>query len=112
MSIFFSFLPEAEFLDIAEKLKPHIKNRMKIEPFPWLLDYYVDMDELYTELTLEKIENKVVGPSNQKLKDYKDMFSSDVRYKVLMKGAREWGKPPWGRKKGMIGQMRGSKCFQ
>ena len=57
----FYFMTEAEFQVIAEKLKPHVERRMKIEPFPWLRDYYVDMNKLYTELILEKIENEVLG---------------------------------------------------
>ena len=52
---------EAEFLVIAVKLKLHMERRMKMEPFPWLQDYYIDMTKLYTELILEKIENEVLG---------------------------------------------------
>ena len=77
-----SLCTEAEFLDIAEKLKPHVERRMKIEPFPWLRDYYIDMNKLYTELILEKIENEVLGVSRRTLKDYKEMFESDDRDKI------------------------------
>ena len=59
---------------------------MKIEPFPWLRDYYVDMNKLYSELTLETIENKVFGQCSEKLKDYKEMFCSDGRQKSFDKG--------------------------
>ena len=34
---------------------------MKMEPFPWLEGHFIKMDELYTELTLEKIERKLLG---------------------------------------------------
>ena len=34
---------------------------MKIEMAPWVKNHTVSMDELYTELTLEQIENKPTG---------------------------------------------------
>ena len=34
---------------------------MKIEMIPWT-EYMVKMEDLYTELTVEKIENKPTGP--------------------------------------------------
>ena len=65
---------EAEFLSIAEKLKPFTEERMKIEPFPWLNDYFIDMDELYTELILEKVERKLLGEETWTLQTYEEMF--------------------------------------
>ena len=47
---------------------------MKIEVAPWIRDYVVDMDELYTELTLEKIQNKPYGPDGWVLGHYLEMF--------------------------------------
>ena len=82
----FSFITETEFLVIAEKLKPHVERRMKIEPFPWLRDYYVDMNKLYTELILEKLENELLGEKVRILLQYKDIFSSNGRGKILIKG--------------------------
>ena len=41
---------------------------------PWMEDYYVKMDELYTELSLEKIDNKAFGQESQKLENYKTLF--------------------------------------
>ena len=73
---------------------------MKIEPFPWLRDYYVDMDKLYTELTLEKIENEVLGEKRRTLKGYEEMFNSIGRDKILMKGDPGMGKTTLGKKVG------------
>ena len=64
---------EEEFLALAEKLKPHTQRKMKIEPLPWLPDYFVDMSEVYTELNLEQIENKAQGEIFIRLKDYGDV---------------------------------------
>ena len=64
------FLTDAEFLDIAQKLKPHSERRMKIEPFPWLRDYNVNMNKLYTELILEKIENEGLRAKTKTLQNY------------------------------------------
>ena len=65
---------------------------MKIEPFPWLRDYYVDMNKLYTELTLEKIENEVLRVKELTLKDYKEMFDNKIRDKILIQGDPGMGK--------------------
>ena len=47
---------------------------MKIEPFPWFEGYLINMDELYTELTLEKVERKLLGEERKKLRGYQEMF--------------------------------------
>ena len=78
---------------------------MKIEPFPWLRDYYIDMNKLYTELILEKLENELYGVSRRTLKDYKEMFNSDKQHKVkqpkiLIKGDPGMGKTTLGKKIG------------
>ena len=73
---------------------------MKIEPFPWLRGYYVDMNKLYTELTLEKIENEVLGARTRRLKDYEGMFVSYGRDKILIKGDPGMGKTTLGKKIG------------
>ena len=96
--ILFLFITEAEFLDIAEKLKPDVERRMKIEPFPWLRDYYIDMNKLYTELILEKIENEVLGENRKALKCYQEMFNSDDRHKILIKADPGMGKTTLGKK--------------
>ena len=52
---FLSILVTGEELQsIAESVRPFAEHAMKIEVAPWLKGYNVEMDELYTELTLEK----------------------------------------------------------
>ena len=83
---------------------------MKLEPAPWIKDYLVDMDNLYTELILEKLENMPYGQVGRKLENYKVMFAShkpgmleylDIKYyypnlspkvKILAKGDPGIGK--------------------
>ena len=77
-----------------------MERRMKIKPFPWLRDYYVDMNKLYTELILEKIENEVLWVKKVILKDYKEMFDSNGRNKILIKGDPGMGKTTLGKKVG------------
>ena len=96
----FLFMTETEFLTIAEKLKLHVERRMKIEPYPWLRDYYVDMNKLYTELILEKIENDLLGEKARILLHYEDIFSSNGRVKILIKGDPGMGKTTLGKKVG------------
>ena len=103
--IFCIFITETEFQAIAEKLKPHVERRMKIEPFPWLRDYYVDMNKLYTELILEKIENELSGVKRLTLRGYKEMFervqlNRSERDKILLKADPGMGKTTLGKKMG------------
>ena len=48
---------------------------MKIDMAPWVQNYTVKMDELYTELTLEQIESKPTGPIPVKLESYTELFT-------------------------------------
>ena len=67
-------IAEGEFLSLAEKLKPFTAEKMKMEPFPWLEGYLINMDELYAELIIEKIERKLLGEETWTLQTYEDMF--------------------------------------
>ena len=94
-----SNIAEAEFLSIAEKLKPFTKEKMKIEPFPWFPRHIIDMDKLYTELTLEKIEKVLFGENGKSLDGYKEMFNChEFLTKVLLKADPGMGKTTLGKK--------------
>ena len=73
-----------------------MEEKMKIEPYPWFKGYRINMDELYTELILEKVERKLLGEETWTLRTYKDMFScSESKHKnrkVLMKADPGMGK--------------------
>ena len=93
---------EEEFLSIAEKFKPFTEEKMKIEPFPWFEGYLINMDELYTELTLEKVEMKLLGEERRRLGGYQEIFdcnqSNPNNKKVLMKADPGMGKTTLGQK--------------
>ena len=74
---------------------------MKVEPFPWLRAYYVDMNKLYTELTLEKIEKEVLGEKKVILQGYEGMFIVNGRDKILIIGDLGIGKTTLGKKVGL-----------
>ena len=60
---------------MIEELKEYTEESMKIERAPWVPgDYTVNMDELYTELTVQQIDNKPHGPVYVKLKHYSHLF--------------------------------------
>ena len=85
---------------------------MKIEPFPWLRDYYLDMNKLYTELILEKIENEVLGVKRLTLRGYNEMFvpvqlNRSERDKILLKADPGMGKTTLGKKKWGLTGLRG-----
>ena len=65
---------EEEFRTLAEDLRPHMEQAMKIEVAPWIREYVTDMDNLYSELTLEKLDNKPSGNESKKLDTYKELF--------------------------------------
>ena len=46
-----------------------------MEPAPWIRDYVVDMEDLYTELSLEKIDKKLFCQKRRKLENYKELFA-------------------------------------
>ena len=47
---------------------------MKIEVAPWIRDYVVNMEDLYTEVVLEKLDYKPTGESSKALSDYRELF--------------------------------------
>ena len=81
-----------------------------MEPAPWIRDYVVDMEDLYTELSLEKIDKILFREKRRKLENYKELFVLhkpgileylDIRYyipslspkrKILIKGDPGMGK--------------------
>ena len=100
--LFFSLIIEEEFLSLAEKLKPFTEEKMKMEPFPWFEGYFINMDELYTELALEKVEMRFLREDRIKLRRYDEMFHSNKskhkNRKVLMKADPGMGKTTLGKK--------------
>ena len=66
---------EEEFQTLAEDLRPHMEQAMKIEVAPWIREYVTDMDNLYSELTLEKLDNELCGEERKKLDTYKELFT-------------------------------------
>ena len=59
---------------MAENARPHVKQVMKIDVAPWMRGYNVEMEELYTELSLEQIENKALGRESKRIRSYKMLF--------------------------------------
>ena len=66
---------EEEFFNLAEDLKPHMVEAMKIEVAPWIKEYVTDVDDLYTELSLEKLNDKACGQHREELNSYKELFT-------------------------------------
>ena len=64
-----------EMLELVEDLKEDTEETMRIEMAPWVQNYTVKMEDLYTELTLDQMENKPAGPVPVKLDSYRDLFA-------------------------------------
>ena len=71
-----SSFTETEMKKLTDGMKEFYKRAMKIEMAPWAKGYTVDVKDVYTELSLEKIENQPTGPEGIKVEDYKDLFES------------------------------------
>ena len=59
---------------LAKKLKSSTKDRMKIEVAPWIKDYVTEMDDLYTNLTLVKVDDRLISEGHTELYDYEEVF--------------------------------------
>ena len=68
-------MTEEELLTLADELRPYTEKAMKLEPAPWIKDYLVDMEDLYAELTLEKIANEPYEEMRFRLENYKELFA-------------------------------------
>ena len=75
---------------------------------PWAKAYTVDMKDIYTELTLDKIENQPTGPEGKTIEDYKELFEDKKKElgeqskkkppkKVLLKADPGMGKTTFGK---------------
>ena len=84
--------------EMVEQLKGHTEEAMTIEMAPWV-EYRVPMDELYTELTLEQMENKPTGPLPVKLDSYKELFVEKETGSKLDAHAESTSEPPRKRRK-------------
>ena len=95
--------------DLAENLRPYTATTTRIEMAPWAKAYTIGMNDIYTELTLEKMENLPTGPKGRGLEDYKELFVDQQEEqaktvikkppkKVLMKGEPGSGKTTMGKK--------------
>ena len=107
-----------DFLHFVEEQKRYTEEAMKIDMAPWAKAYTeVDMDKLYTELTLEKLENTPASIHSEKIENYQELFKShecaesqDDKLKpkanlkkkkgkrILCKGDPGMERPPGGRK--------------
>ena len=67
---------EKDLNDLAEEIRPYTAEAMKIDMAPWIKGYITDMDELYTELSLEKLETTSSISDSQILDSYKDLFEN------------------------------------
>ena len=69
-------MTEEELLGLVEALRPYMKRDMKVEVAPWIKEYVSEMEDLYTELVLEKLHNKPYGPVRETLDSYRQLFGT------------------------------------
>ena len=107
--LFMFLILEEDFVEFAEKIKQNTAKTTRIEMAPWAKAYTVDIKDIYTELTLQKIENQPTGPEGETIDDYKDLFEKRIdtkqaeftelpAEKILMKADPGMGKTTQGKK--------------
>ena len=67
-------LIERQFKQLATKLKRPTERKLKIEVAPWIQNYVTEMDDLYTDLSLERIDDRLIGGADSNIIDYKKIF--------------------------------------
>ena len=61
---------------MAQSLRQHMENTIKLEVAPWSTSSHFHMDDLYTDLILEKLDLKPHDlVKTQEFSDYKDVVS-------------------------------------
>ena len=65
-----------DFRELAEKLRPHTEQAMKIDVAPWIPDYKLEMDQLYADLSLETVNGRIMT-----LHDFEAMLFSPKSHK-------------------------------
>ena len=63
-----------EFFELSEEVKLYMEDAMQIEVAPLPKVYRVNFKGLYSELTLEKIDNQPTGPKHHAVRNYVDIF--------------------------------------
>ena len=95
------FLLEPELNDLAQKMRQHTLKTTRIEIASWAKAYTLDVKDIRTDLTLEKVEHQPTGPNGEIVNDYKELFpavtdgSGEVqptRRRILIKGNEGFGK--------------------
>ena len=89
-------MTEEEFERIAETLRPYVERDMKIEVAPWIKEYVSEMEDLYTELVLQKLHNKPYGPVRETLDSYREIFGT--------KGTSDEGRAALGSPSNLLGR--------
>ena len=109
---------------LGNKLRDHMKETMKITVAPWVDNSDVPMNDVYTDLTLEKMERKAEGYLGEPLTDYTELFAqtsqtsaplshsqTTEREKILFKADPGMGKTSLGKKIGWDWAMGLFKAF-
>ena len=67
-------MSEEEFEAFIEEVRPFIGRNMKIRKYAWQENSEVEMDDLFTELVLQKLNNKPYGRECVPLGCYRELF--------------------------------------
>ena len=86
---------EEDLTRLAELMRRGLKKKVKITQYPWQNLTELDMDELYVNVTLEKLYRKAGGLERRVLENYIQLFNPEMRNegeRILLKGDPGMGK--------------------
>ena len=91
-------------------MREYYKRTLKIEMAPWASAHSVDMKEAYTELVLEKTENRTHGQTFVGIKDYKELFKDSMGPLEMGSKKRQPSNIPVPTQKGPLATKRKTKA--
>ena len=68
---------DEEFEDLSKELNEYTEDAMKIDHTPWIPDDLIQMEDLYTDLIIEKLENKPDRLVAVPLDNYQELFNNE-----------------------------------
>ena len=71
-------MTDEEISDLTNRLRSYMAQEMKIEVAPWIKDYVTDMENLYTNLCLERRDYIPHRRDISVVQDYRDLFLPEM----------------------------------
>ena len=65
-------------MKLAKDLRPRTEEKTRIQGLPWVKKDVMKLEDIYTDVTLEKVEQKPTGTVKTQLNSYTELFGQNV----------------------------------